>query len=327
MNRTEETKSLYIKASEVEPKEVRWLWYPYIPYGKVTIVQGNPGDGKSTMLLTLSARLTRGEALPFSMQEAQEPMTVIYQTTEDDKEDTVVPRFIRAGGDRERLLFIREDIKPLTFADNRISRVLMETGAKLLILDPLSSYIGDCSINAANEVRPAFNHLIKAAKDFDCAIVLVDHMNKNQLADALYRNNGSIDKVGAARSVLTIIKDKDDKSKKYLVQTKANLAPMGHGIVLSVGENGVDFLEEIEADADEILSRCVSSELGRPDSRLQEAMDFISEMLADGKLPARECEAKLREAGIRSGTAKTAKKRLGVVSTKPCIEWYWSLPE
>ena len=327
MNQTEETKSLYIRASDVEPKEVRWLWYPYIPFGKVTIVQGNPGDGKSTMLLTLSARITRGEPLPFSLQEAQEPMTVIYQTTEDDKEDTVVPRFIRAGGDRERLLFIKEDSKPLTFGDDRIRTVLMDTGAKLLILDPLSSYIGDCSINAANEVRPAFNHLIKAAKDFDCAIVLVDHMNKNQLADALYRNNGSIDKVGAARSVLTIIKDKDDKSKKYLVQTKANLAPMGHGIVLSVGENGVDFLEEIEADADEILSRCAASDIGRPDSRLQEAMDFISGMLEDGRLPARECEAKLREAGIRSGTAKKAKKRLGVVSTKPCIEWYWSLPE
>ena len=324
MNQTEETKSLYIRASDVEPKEVRWLWYPYIPFGKVTIVQGNPGDGKSTILLTLSAKLTIGEPLPFSQEEEPpEPMTVIYQTTEDDKEDTVVPRFIRAGGDRERLLFIREESKPLTFADNRISKVLTETGAKLLILDPLSSYIGDCSIN---EVRPAFNHLIKTAKDFDCAIVLVDHMNKNQLADALYRNNGSIDKVGAARSVLTIIKDKDERSKKYLVQTKANLAPMGYGIVLSVGENGVDFLEEIEADADEILSRC-AADIGRPDSRLQEAMDFISEMLEDGRLPARECEVKLREAGIRSGTAKKAKKRLGVVSTKPCIEWYWSLPE
>ena len=113
MNQTEEAKSLYIRASDVEPKEVRWLWYPYIPYGKVTIVQGNPGDGKSTMLLTLSAKLTRGEPLPFSLQEVQEPMTVIYQTTEDDKEDTVVPRFIRAGGDRERLLFIREDSRPL----------------------------------------------------------------------------------------------------------------------------------------------------------------------------------------------------------------------
>ena len=184
-------------------------------------------------------------------------------------------------------------------------------------------YYAGCLIFFINRVL----NVIRAAKDFDCAIVLVDHMNKNQLADALYRNNGSIDKVGAARSVLTIIKDKDDKSKKYLVQTKANLAPMGHGIVLSVGEDGVEFLEEIEADADEIMSRYAASDLGRPDGRLHEAMDFIGEMLADGRLPARECEARLREAGIRSGTAKKAKKRLGVVSTKPCIEWYWSLPE
>ena len=120
-NKTEDVKSLYIKASEIEPKEVRWLWYPYIPYGKVTIVQGIAGDGKSTFMLTISALLTKGAALPFSQEEAPEPMTVIYQTTEDDKEDTVVPRFMKAGGDRERLVFIKEDSRSLTFADDRNS--------------------------------------------------------------------------------------------------------------------------------------------------------------------------------------------------------------
>ena len=326
-NKTEDVKSLYIKASEIEPKEVRWLWYPYIPYGKVTIIQGIAGDGKSTFMLTISALLTKGVALPFSQEEAIEPMTVIYQTTEDDKEDTVVPRFMKAGGDRERLVFIKEDSRSLTFADDRIQKVLDDTGAKLLILDPCSSYIGKCNISAANEVRPEFNHLIDTARETGCAIVVIDHLNKNEMQSVLMRNNGSVDKIGAARSVNTIIRDKDDLSKRYFVQTKANLAPMGHGIVFSVSENGIEFLEEIEADADELMGRLNTTVFGRPDDRLQEAMDFISEMLADGKLPARECEAKLREAGIRSGTAKKAKKRLGVVSTKPCIEWYWSLPE
>ena len=322
----EEVKSLYIKASEVEPKEVRWLWYPYIPYGKVTIVQGIAGDGKSTMLLTLSAKLTTGSPLPF-YQEAIEPMTVIYQTTEDDKEDTVVPRFIKAGGDRERLIFIKEDERSLTFADSRIRKVIDDTGARLLILDPCSSYIGKCNVNASNEVRPEFNHLIDTARETGCAIVVIDHLNKNEMQSVLMRNNGSVDKIGAARSVITIIRDKDDRTKRYFVQTKANLAPMGYGIVFSVGENGIEFLEEIEADADELMSRFTTSVFGRPDSRLQEAMDFISGMLADGRLPAKECEAKLREAGICSGTAKKAKKRLGVVSTKPGLEWFWSMPD
>jgi len=159
----------FITASEIEPKEVRWLWYPYFPLGKVSIVQGDPGDGKSTFLLTIAAKLTNGEILPFSEPDTPpEPIKVIYQTTEDDADDTVVPRFIKAGGNRDRLIFIKEDQSPLTFADERIGDGIRETGAKLLILDPLSSYIGDCSLNAANEVRPEFNHLIRAAKENEC---------------------------------------------------------------------------------------------------------------------------------------------------------------
>ena len=99
-----------IKASEITPTEVEWLWYPYIPFGKVTILEGDPGDGKSKLLLALSAILTKGEPLPFvSEEEVHEPMTVIYQTTEDAADDTVVPRFIASNGDRNNLIFISED--------------------------------------------------------------------------------------------------------------------------------------------------------------------------------------------------------------------------
>ena len=106
-----------IKASEIEPKEVKWLWYPYIPFGKVTLLQGDPGDGKSKLMLSIAALLSKGEALPFTDEET-EPMTIIYQTTEDDADDTVVPRFNSAGGnadyvagvvDSEDYQLIRED--------------------------------------------------------------------------------------------------------------------------------------------------------------------------------------------------------------------------
>ena len=319
-------KPLFITASEIDPKEVKWLWYPYIPFGKVTIVQGNPGDGKSTLLLTLSAKLTNGEILPFTEPaEIPEPMKVIYQTTEDDADDTVVPRFMKAGGNRDRLIFIKEDESPLTFADERIGIVLKETGAKVLILDPLSSYIGDCSINAANEVRPQFNHLIRAAKENDCAVIVVDHLNKMNGQNIIFRTVGSIDIVGAVRSVITIIPDKEDKQKRYMVMTKSNLAPMGNGIAFSIGEDGVEFLEEVEESADELLGR-LSFDIGRPDDRCEEAMEFIREMLADGALSAKECERRLREAGIKATTAKKAKKKLGVVSNKLSVDWAWELP-
>lgn len=150
---TQEVTLELVRASEITPKEVQWLWYPYIPFCKVTLLQGDPGDGKSQLML--AAIVSRGKPLPFADDEdTYESMTVIYQTTEDDADDTVVPRFISSGGDRDRLVFIREDEKNLTFGDNRIRTAIEQSGARLLILDPLSSYIGDdCSLNAANETR------------------------------------------------------------------------------------------------------------------------------------------------------------------------------
>lgn len=102
-----------VKASEIEPREVKWLWYPYIPFGKVTLLQGDPGDGKSKLMLSIAALLSKGEPLPFTDEET-EPMTIIYQTTEDDADDTVVPRFNSAGGNGENLIFIKEDEKSLS---------------------------------------------------------------------------------------------------------------------------------------------------------------------------------------------------------------------
>lgn len=146
-----------ISGSEIEPKEVDWLWYPYIPYGKITIVQGDPGEGKSTFVLNLAAMLTTGTPLPYSTEE-YEPMNVIYQNTEDDAEDTVVPRFINAGGDLNRIFFIDERSQALSFADDRIGETIRRTGAKLIIFDPLASYIGaEVSLNQANEVRSRMN--------------------------------------------------------------------------------------------------------------------------------------------------------------------------
>lgn len=143
-----------VKASDIESKEVKWLWYPYIPFGKVTLLQGNPGDGKSKLMLSIAALLSKEEPLPFIDTEETEPMTIIYQTTEDDADDTIVPRFNSAGGNGDNLIFIKEDMKSLSFGNNRICEAIEKYNAKLLILDPMSSYIGEsCSMNNANETQ------------------------------------------------------------------------------------------------------------------------------------------------------------------------------
>ena len=104
-----------IKASEIESKEVKWLWYPYVPFGKATLLQGDPGDGKSKLILSIADLLSKEEPLPFAETEENEPMTIIYQTTKDDADDTIVPRFNSAGRDGENLILIKEDEKTLSF--------------------------------------------------------------------------------------------------------------------------------------------------------------------------------------------------------------------
>ena len=147
-----------IKASDVEIKEVEWLWYPYIPYGKVTVLQGDSGDGKSTFVLNLAAMLSRGEPMPFTDGSGQEPVNIIYQSSEDDADDTIVPRFVKAGGDPNRLIFISEKEKYLSFSDERLLEAVRKTNAKLIVLDPLSAYIGEeTRINTANEIRRSSN--------------------------------------------------------------------------------------------------------------------------------------------------------------------------
>ena len=319
-----------IRASEITPKEVQWLWYPYIPYGKITLLQGDPGDGKSKFMLSLSALLSKGEALPFTDDEAcNEPMAIIYQTTEDDADDTVVPRFISACGDCDKLIFIKEDLKSLSFGDERIKNAIEKYGAKLLILDPMSSYIGEnCSMNNANETRAEFNHLIAVAKETGCAIVIIAHMNKMKDTSPLYRTNGSIDIAGAARSILAVARtpNKENPAERYLVQVKSNLAPTGNALVFDVSGNGVVFKDEIELTAEDAFAS-LAPRMGRPNERIEAAISFLKELLSDGKkLSAVDCEAKLEAAGFKKSTAKKAKRKAGIVSHKEGFMWYWSLP-
>lgn len=316
------------KASDVTVKQVEWLWYPYIPYGKVTVLQGDAGDGKSTFILKLAAMLTRGEPMPFTDGDGNKPVNVIYQSTEDDADDTIVPRFINAGGDTDRLLFINEKEQYLSFSDERLLEAIRQTNAKLIILDPLSAYIGEStSINSANEVRRQFRPLIDIAKEQGCAIVIVHHMNKAIGQKALNRGVGSVDIVGAARSVLLVARtDKDRPDERILAQVKSNLAPTGNAILFTVDEGGIEWREETARTADEVLGN-VFAAAGRPDEQMQRAKETLSAILTDGiPKPQSEVMEKLKAVGVGESTAKKAKALLGVQSVKQGVRWFWTLP-
>ena len=148
-----------ISMSEINAEEVQWLWYPYIPLGKLTILQGDPGEGKTSFILAVIAALTRGDPLP-ECERAAEPMNVIYQTAEDGLADTIKPRLESACADCTRVLVIDEGKRELTLCDARLEEAIRRTGAKLIVLDPLQAYLGsDVDMHRANEVRPVLKRL------------------------------------------------------------------------------------------------------------------------------------------------------------------------
>lgn len=311
-------------AADVEPKEVRWLWYPYIPIGKVTLIHGESGDGKSTFALNLAAILTRGGTLPFT-EVSHRPMRVIYLNTEDDADDTVVPRFIKAGGMRDNLIFISEKEQKLSFTDWRIRETIMRTGARVCILDPLASYIGrDVSMNLANEVRPSFESLIDVARETRCTIIVVAHLNKAEGQKATSRIAGSGDIVAAARSAIAIGRYRGvDPDQRIMAHSKSNLAPLGDSILFSVGDGSVSFIDTIDVTADQLVGA-----FGSPRDRETKqaiASRELLDMLSMGQMPQREIMERMSELGISQRTCELAKGKLPIETVRVNGHSEWRL--
>ena len=220
--------------SEINAEEVQWLWYPYIPLGKLTILQGDPGEGKTSFILAVIAALTRGDPLP-ECERAAEPMNVIYQTAEDGLADTIKPRLESAGADCTRVLVIDEGKRELTLCDARLEEAIRRTGAKLIVLDPLQAYLGsNVDMHRANEVRPVLKRLSLLAERTQCAVILIGHMNKAQGLKSGYRGLGSIDFRASARSVLIVGRLKSGDTLRIVAQDKNSLAPEGSSIAFEL---------------------------------------------------------------------------------------------
>lgn len=307
-----------INMADVESKNVEFLWYPYIPYGKITIIQGDPGEGKTTAVLRIAALLTKGEKLPEDNQE-REPVNVIYQTAEDGLADTVKPRLEAAGADCSRILVIDESAENLSMLDSRIEEALKETGAKLIILDPIQAYLGsNVDMHRANEIRPVMKHLGNIAEKYGCAIILIGHMNKASGSKSTYRGLGSIDFQATARSVLIVGRIKDDPTCRVIVHDKSSLAPEGPSIAFRLDkDNGFEWEGIIDITVDELLSG------EQKTSKLNKAKDFLKSYLADGPKAYNDIEVEAAENGIKSRTLYTAKDELGVVSKKVGAKWFW----
>ena len=306
-----------IRMSGVELTPVEWLWKPYLPFGKLSVLQGNPGEGKTYFAMHLAAACTNGKLLP--NMERMEPFNVIYQTAEDGLGDTVKPRLIEAGADLDRVLVIDDSDVQLTLSDERIEKAIVENNARLVIIDPIQAYLGaDVDMNRANEVRPIFMRLGQVAQRTGCAILLIGHLNKAAGMQSLQRGLGSIDIAAAVRSVMFIGKLRHDPTMRILTHEKSSLAPPGVSLAFSLGdEGGFRWVGEYDITADEMLSGIEPQR----ETKTQQAKDLICALLAGGKqVLSEDIDKAALERGIPGRTVRDAKRELGDALKSKIVE-------
>ena len=331
-NRRNEPNLKLINMEQVEIEKIDWLLYPFIPFGKVTIVQGDPGEGKTTMVLQIIAKLTKGEAvLPSDSDEsaleektmALEPVNVIYQTAEDGLGDTIKPRLLSAGADCSRVMVIDDDDQALTMMDARLEEAIIQTKARLVVLDPIQGFLGtDVDMHRANEIHPLMKRVAVLAEKYHCAIILIGHMNKNSNGKSSYRGLGSIDFQAAARSVLIVGRIKDEPEIRVVCHVKSSLAPEGKSIAFRLDKDtGFEWIGEYDISADDLLS---GDNRGQ---KIHEAKEFLKEILVSGSVAQTKVAEEAESRGIKKKTLWNAKKELEIESVKIGNQWFWMLPE
>ena len=298
-----------MKMSEVEETVVQWLWYPFIPFGKVTLIQGNPGKGKTWLAMAIAAYCTNGKELPNALP--IEPFNVLYQTAEDGIADTIKPRLAKCGADMTRVRFINEEEKQLSMTDDRIEKAIRQNNVRLMIMDPIQAYLGaNVDMNRANEIRPLFRHLSTIAERTGCAIVLIGHLNKSSGSQSDYRSLGSIDIAAAVRSILFVEKVEKEKEQdiRVVYQQKDSLAKKENPVAFSLGEEGLKWLGEYDISIEDLLMGKAGT---KKETKLEKAQKLILELLSKRKMMClEELEAELLAYGISSRTGRDARKQL-----------------
>ena len=293
---------------DIEQTSVEWLWFPYIPFGKLTIIQGNPGEGKTYFAMMLTAACTNRKLFP-NMEDI-EPFNVIYQTAEDGMGDTIKPRLVEVGADLSRVMVIDDSEEVLTLSDDRIEKAVRQNHVRLVIIDPVQAFIGaDVDMNRANEVRPVFRKLGMIAEKTSCAIVLIGHLNKSSGTQSTYRGLGSIDIMAAVRSLIFIGKVRKDPTTRVLIHEKSSLAPPGETMAFKLGdEEGFRWVGAYEISADELLD---GKEGKATETKLERGAKLIQELLVDkNEISIRELDDKAKEQGISGRTMRDVRSRM-----------------
>ncbi len=334
------------KAGEIVEVEIDWLWPPYFARGKLHMVDGDPGEGKSTLTIGLAAHISTG--IPFPNDTRCEPGDVVICSAEDGVADTIIPRLRVASADKERISILHYTMKSvdgsvevLTLPRDipKIEKHLIEVKATALILDPYSAFIGDqTDTHNDSSARRVLSALSEMAARTNVAIIMVRHLNKMGSVDkALYRGGGSIAIGGACRAVYLIAEHPDDKTlppesrRRVMACVKTNLAPKPPSLMFRMMDtDGIVRLEWIKEactlSADDLLRGSK-----RDAEALENAIDFLSTELKDGPRPKKMLMTHAKEKNISDGTLRRAFGKLKLVSDKEKGQfaggWFWKLPE
>lgn len=312
-----------VNMDAVKPESIRWLWEHRIARGKFTLIDGDPGEGKSLLTLDIAARLSTGRPMPEQDTAEYGPSKVLFLLCEDDLGDTVAPRLIAADADRSRiqviptLLQIPRDL-------GIIEAHVRETGATMLVMDPLNAYIeAKVSTHNDHEVRSALTPLVQMAARVNVAVVGVRHLNKQTGGSAKYRGGGSIAFIGLARSGLMVGIDPGDPAGRILASSKGNLSTRPPSLRFRIVQTAekqprIEWLGPCDVTADQL---CAPPESEETRSALQDAKDFLQEELADGP-KAPECLYKrAADRKIAERTLRRARGLLHISKGK-----LWELP-
>ena len=297
--------------ADVQPEKVGWLWYPYIPKGKVTLLEGDPGMGKSWLSLAIATAVSRGKGLPG--QDMGKQGAVVLASAEDGLGDTIRPRLDVMDADIGHIFAIDG---PLVLDDEGftlLENYLDQKRPVLLIVDPLVAYLGsNIDIHRSNETRAVMSRLAKLAERYDVAILAVRHLTKGGMAKPIYRGLGSIDFAAACRSVLLAGCDTENPQNRGLVHIKSNLAPLGKAIGFKLREDSFYWTGKCDLTAGQILA----TEDTERTSALDEATDFLREELADGPVPASQIFSNARGIRLSEKTIKRAKSKLSIITRR-----------
>lgn len=320
-----EFKSIVLRASEITPTSIRFLWPGRVPLGKLTILEGDPGLGKSTLLLDLAARVSTGHEMPDGTPGVEGGVLIL--TAEDGAADTVVPRLTAAGADLSRIWLLTDILLPgggarlLVLPDDieALRQNIEDHRVVLVIVDPFVAYLASY-VNSwkDQDVRQALYPLARLAEDTGAAVIALRHLNKRLGGPAVYRGGGSIGILGAARSALLVAKDPDNPERRVLAVVKSNLAArapsLTYRIEAAAGEAArIVWGGESRHGSDALVAEEDSSSTP---SAVEYAAEFLVLVLVAGPQREQEVEQAARARGIASKTLTRARKALGVESRR-----------